>query len=186
MNRNANQPRAITLTIDDVAFLADGSGNIPDETADRLRALILCDDSDEVEFFWRMSVMPWLEELRQMARDARVELLADGLYVFRSLEHLRSMRWEQPADIFDQRLDIPYHELILMAGALAGRAAPEEKAELDRLVDRLMVALAAEIRDADFVESLVERLLEIGEAAAEAALAQVIAHYRQRRRAAGN
>ncbi len=185
MNRNDNQPRAIHLTIDDVALLADGQGNIPDETATRLKDLILFGDSDEIEFFWRTSVMPWLEELRQMARDARVELLADGLYVFRGLECLRSMRWEKPAEVFDQRLDIPYHELILMALARAGRAEKAEKIELERLAEDLSVALVAEIRDADFVEPLVDRLLEISEEVADEVLGQVIAHYRQRRRAGG-
>ncbi len=183
MTKIANGPKELALTREDVALLADGTGNIPDDTAARLQALIRCDDADEIGAFWRCSVTPWLEELSQMTEDAGVELLADGLCVFRDLERLRSLRWQQPTDVLDGRLDVPYRELIVMAGALAERAEGVERIGLERLAERLTAALGAEMLEGDNVEMLIDRLLEIGQEAADEVLGQVVARYRQRRKA---
>ncbi len=127
MNLHAKESRAFTLAKEDIALLADGTGNIPDTTATRLKPLIVCDDFSQLQRYWRDRIVPCLRELCQMARDAQVKHLADGLYVFRTLERLRSTPWERPTDVLDQWLDVPYSELILMASALAERAEAEER-----------------------------------------------------------
>ena len=129
-------PTDIALTQEDIALLADGTGNIPDDTATRLQALIRCDDRERLQRTWRR-IAAHLEDLHQMAQDAGVKLLADGLYVFRDLSRLRSEPWESASDVLDPRLEVPYPELLAMAGALADRAEGAEKAELQQLLERL-------------------------------------------------
>jgi hypothetical protein len=178
-------PEEITLTPEDVALLADGTGDVPDETAVRLQALILCDDPRRIAATWR-AIAGQLEELRRMAEDAGVELLADGLYAYRCLERLRSLPWERPADVLDLRLDVPLRELLSMTGAMIARADGAEKAELKRLFERLAAAQGEETRDDDLFEGLIERLLDVGPEAAEATLTQLEGRYRQRRQPARN
>ncbi len=141
---NAPDPSALPLTPEDVAHLADATGEFPDDTAARLQQLILCDDRERVRRTWRL-IETHREALRQMAKDAGVELLVDGVYVFRILERLRSEHWECPEDLLHHRVDVPYQELIEMAGAHAGRVAGAEKAELAQLIERLTVALGGQL-----------------------------------------
>ena len=47
-------PKTIPLTLEDVAHLADGSGEHPDDTAARLKVFIRCDDPDRVRHTWRL------------------------------------------------------------------------------------------------------------------------------------
>ncbi len=171
------------LTLEDLALIADGTGNVPDATATRLQALFSCEDPDEVEYLWRCYAAA-LADLRRMAADAGVELLADGLYVHRLLERLRTEPWDAPADLIDPRLDVPYRELIAMTRARAGRAEGEEKAELGQLVERLGAALGAQIRGDSSADLLIDRLLEVGADIAEEALDQLVGLYRDRRAAA--
>lgn len=63
------------LTLEDIATLADGTGNIPDETAESLKPLI----REDARFAEALAA------LRQMADDAGTKLAADGLDAFRSL-----------------------------------------------------------------------------------------------------
>lgn len=144
-------PEDIPLTLEDVALLADGAGNIPDDTATRLQTLIRCDDLERIERTWRW-IKAELEQLRGMADDARVELLADGLYVFRCFERLRVEPWTLPGDLLDPRLDVPYQELISMAGAFEGRAQGAEKVEMQKLIERIGAALGAQIQIEEQVE----------------------------------
>ena len=176
-------PKGIGLTLEDIALLADGTGNIPDDTAIRLQALICCNDLKLIQRTWRR-IASHLEELHEMAEYAGVELLADGLYVFRILEQLRSKTWESTSDVLDPRLDVPFQELIAMARAFADRADGHEKAELQQLGERLVIAVGDQIGGDKFVELLIDRLLEVGEEAAEEALSQLVGIYRHRRAAA--
>ncbi len=131
-------PEGIALTLEDLALLADGTGNIPDDSAVRLQTLIRCGDPARFEAAGRW-IAAQLKVLRRMAADAGVDLLADGLYVSRCLERLRSGSWCSPTDVLDPRLDVPYQELIAMAGACADRARDEEEqAELRNLIERLV------------------------------------------------
>ncbi len=175
----------IPLTPEDLALIADGTGNIPDDTAVGLQAFILsAGDSQKFERT-RQWIVAQLEELRRTAADAGVELLGDGQYVFSTLERLRAEPWKTPADLLDPRLDVPYQELIAMAGARAERARGAEKAELRQLIERLVGALGDELGGEKYVQLLIGRLLEVGEAAAEEALRQLVGIYRHRRAAAG-
>ena len=133
------EPDEIHLTIEDVAVLADGTGNIPDATAVRLRPLICCADFEHVRSTWHGLAIR-LRRLRQLAADAGVDLLADGLWVYRCLERLRSDLWLSPADVLDPRLEVPFPELISMARAFAQRTDGDEQAELLHLADRLALA----------------------------------------------
>ena len=54
--------------------------------------------------------------------------------------------------VLDPRLDVPYQELISMAGAHSGRAEGAEKAELQRLIERLARALSEQIRGEELLE----------------------------------
>ena len=141
----------IALTREDVALLADGTGNIPDGTATRLRELVRCRDLELIARTWRW-IGKQVEDLRRLAEDAGVELLADGLYVFRCLERLRSGSWRSPTEVLDPRLDVPYQELISMAGAHSDRAEGAEKAELQGLIERLASALSEQIRGEELLE----------------------------------
>ncbi len=176
-------PNDIPLTLEDLALIADGTGNIPDDTAARLQAFFNCDDSELLEAFWRWKATQ-LEELHQMAADAGVELLADGLYAHRCLERLRTEPWDTPGELFDPRLDVPFQELIAMAGVRADRAEGEEAADLRQLIERLIVALGRQVGGDEFVELLIGRLLEVGETVAEEALRQLVGRYHHRRAAA--
>ncbi len=176
-------PAGITLTLEDLAALADGNGNVPDAAAARFKTLIdSCEKPERFEAARRWMAAA-LAGLRRLAADADVKLLADGLYAFECLEKLSARSWESPSDVLDPRLDVPYRELISLAAALAERAGGEEKAELEQLVDRLMRALAAEISGEGIGEPLIDRLLEVGEEAAEEALRQLVGRYRELRAA---
>ncbi len=155
-------PQEITLTLEDVAHFADGTGDLPADTAGRLRAMILCEDSDEIEYTWRCQIAPHLEDLRRMADDAGVETLVDGLYISQWLERLRSRPWQKPEDVFHANVDVPYQELINMACALAGRAGGDERAELRLLSERLITAVDDHLGGDKIVELLFNRLVEIG------------------------
>ncbi len=145
-------PKGVPLTPEDVALLADGSGNIPDDTATRLQAVIRCTDLELIQRTWRwigtLSVV-----LRQLADDAGVELLADGLYVFRCFERLHSESGLRPGELLDPRLDVPYLELISMASAFADRGDDAERAELEQLIERLGVAWSEQIDVEEQVET---------------------------------
>ncbi len=130
----------VSLTPEDLALIADGTGNIPDDTAVRLQAFILCAGDPEEFERRRKWIVTELQELRRTAADAGVDLLGDGHYVLRTLERLRAEPWKTPADLLDPRLDVPYQELIAMAGARAERAEGEEKVELRQLIERLVGA----------------------------------------------
>ena len=125
---------AIGLTMKDIAILADGQGNIPDDTAERLAIFIRGEER----------VLGTLEQLARMAADAGVEHLADGHDTFENLSRLRQEPWESVTDVLDPRLDVPYPDLISMAGALADRAEGEEQAELRELGRRLIIERDAE------------------------------------------
>jgi len=145
MTETATDPRPQhgDLTLEDLALLADGAGNVPDATARRLQALIQCSDLEHVGETWRGFVVR-IRRLRQMAADAGTRFLADGLDAFRSLERLRSDLWVRPEDVLDPRLEVPYRELIAMARARAERARGDEKGELLDLADRLASAREGE------------------------------------------
>lgn len=146
----------IALIPEDVALLADGTGNIPDDTATRLQALIRCRDLEQIERTWSW-IGSQLGEQSRMAEDADVELLADGLYVYRCFERLRSDPSTRPGELLDPRLDVPYQELISMAGAVADRGDAAEKAEMQQLIERLGVALAEQIQAEEKLDLTVRR-----------------------------
>ncbi len=141
----ATDPTAIPLTPEDVAHLADGTGEFPDDTAARLKVFIRCDDMERVQRTWHL-IGSHLEELHRMAEDADVELLVDAIFVFRILEQLRSEAWESPGDVLHPRIEVPYPHLISLAGARAERAADAEKAELQQLRQRLLLAAGGSSR----------------------------------------
>ncbi len=147
-------PKGVALTPEDVALLADGSGNIPDDTATRLAALIRCHDLELIQRTW-LWIESLLEVLCRLSEDAGVELLEDGLYVFRCFERLRSEPWARPGELLDGRLDVPFQELISMAGAMADRAGDAEKIELQQLVERLGTALDEQIQAEEQLEPTV-------------------------------
>ncbi len=140
-SRLAPTSKTIPLTHEDVAHLADGSGEHPADTAARLKVFIRCDDLERVQHTWRL-IGSHHEELRRMAEDAGVELLVDAVFVFRILEQLRAESWKSPEDVLHPGVEVPYPPLIAMAGARAQRAGGAEKAELLRLRERLVLALA--------------------------------------------
>ncbi len=147
MAKNADDtaPAGVVLTLEDLALLADGTGNIPDDTAVRLRVLICCSDIERICETWRRQAAE-LERLRRLAAAAHVAELADGLYIFRCLERLRSSQWSSPGEVLDPRLDVPYAELISMARYFAGCAKADEQAELTHLAERLELDLARQPR----------------------------------------
>lgn len=160
------------LTLEDIAVLADGTGNVLDETAAKLKPLI-CGDERFAEA---------IAALRQMAEDAGTRLLADGLHAFRSLSRLREKAWRKPTDVLDPDLDVPFGELISMAGAMAGRAEGEEQAELQRLRERLIDAFGVELGAEKILQMMMDRLGEVEEAVAEAVLSHLLGLYRFRRK----
>ncbi len=174
---------ALDLTLEDVAHLADGTRELSEATATRLQALVRCGDLGRVQESWRL-VGSHLEALRQLAEDAGVELMVDGIYVFRIFERLRSEHWESPEELLHHGVEVPYQELISMARAHTRRAAGAERAELQQLAESLMVALGRQLGKETFVAQLIGRLLEVGEEAAEEALNQFLGLYRQRREVA--
>ena len=123
-----------TLTLEDVAILADGTGNIPDETATRLAPLIRGDE--------RFAAA--LDDLRRMAADAGTAYLADGFDAHASLERLRAEPWTHPRDVLHPDLDVPYRELVAVAAAAAGRAKGAERMTLREVQQRLERAWAAD------------------------------------------
>lgn len=163
------------LSLEDVAILADGTGNIPDDTAERLRPFIR---------ETRRLAEP-LAKLRQMAADAGTDFLADGLDTFESLRRLRARLWKRPADVLGTELDIPYNELISMAGAMAERADGEEKAELQELKQRLIAAFGDDLSRQRFFQALLFQLLSVEEDVAEVALEKLLQLYRTRRASGG-
>ncbi len=173
-------PKAIPLAYEDVAHLADGSGELPADTAARLKVFIRCDDLEQVQQTWRL-IGSHREELRRMAEDAGVELLVDAVFAFRILEQLRAEPWESPGDLLHPGIEVPYPQLISMATACAERAGSTEKAELLRLRERLVLALGNHLGGEEFVEGLIDRLLEVREEVAEEALEQLVEVYRNRR-----
>ncbi len=177
-------PQGIDLTPEDLALIVDGTGNIPDDDALRLGSLVLCQDPERFEAA-RCWMAAQIEEMRRMAADAGVELLADGLYVFGCLEQLRIEPWETPGDVLDRRLDVPYRELIAMARARADRAGDDERTEMRQLVERLGIALGTQIRGESSAHLLIDRLVEVGDEVAVEAFNQLVGLYRDRRAAAG-
>ncbi len=137
MTKTVSEP--FPLTLEDVAHLADATGELPDDTAVRLRAFIRCDDPQRFERTWHL-IRSHLEALRQMAGDAGVKMLVDAVFVFRIFERLRSEAWERPEDLLHRGVEVPYQELISMAGAHVERAEAAETAELERLIERLREA----------------------------------------------
>ncbi len=132
-------PEPFPLTLEDVAHLADATGEVPDDTAVRLRAFIRCDDPERFERTWHL-IRAHLEALRQMAADAGVEMLVDAVFVFRIFERLRSEAWQRPEGVLHRGVEVPYQELISMAGSYVERADAAETAELERLIERLREA----------------------------------------------
>ena len=164
--------KEIGLTLEDIAVLADGTGNIPDDTAVRLQPVICRDDRYAEE----------LAALRQMAEDAATELLEDGLNIFKRLARLRQRGWKKPSDVLaDPDREVPYRELIAMAGAMAGRARGAEKAELEELRERLILAYGEQLGGGKVVNELVG----LEETLAEAVLSRVVGLYRLRRKKGG-
>ncbi len=159
------------LTLEDVAALADGTGNLSDETAARLKPLVCGDEAFAED----------LAALRQMAEDAGTRLLADGLHAFRRLSRLRERFWSRPADVLGPDLDVPYGELITMAGAMAARVEGEERAGLERLRERLIVAFGVELGDDRALRLMMDRLDEVEETVAEAVLTHVLSQRKGRR-----
>ncbi len=162
------------LTLEDVAALADGTGNLPDDTAVKLKPIV-CEDESLAED---------LAALRQMAEDAGTGLLEDGLTTFKRLSRLRERAWEKPSDVLDPNQDVSIRELIAMAGAMAGRADGEEKGELEELKERLIAAFGDQLGGERVLE-MVDELLEVEEAVAEAVLGQLVGLYRLRRHDGG-
>lgn len=152
------------LTLKDIAILADGAGNISDETAERLAPYVRGDED----------LKEPLAELRQMAADAGTPLLADGLHAFEILSRLRSRIWARPSDVLDPRLDVPFDELISMTAAMAERAGDKEKTELQQMKGRHEIGRA-----------LIDRLLEVDEDVAEAAVTHLVGLCRLRRKSVG-
>ncbi len=171
------------LTPEDVAHFADASDELPDDTAVRLQAFICCDDPEQVHETWRL-IRAHLEALRQMAEDAGVELLVDAIFIFRIFEQLRSETWESPGEVLLSGIDVPYRQVISMAGAHAERAEGTERAELLRLRKRLIAALGQQLGGGELADRLIDRLLEVGEEAAEETLSHLLEVYRQRREGA--
>ena len=163
------------LTLKDIAILADGAGNIPDDTAGRLQSYIRRDED----------LKEPLARLQQMASDAGTPSLADGLHAFDNLARLRARAWKRPFDVLDPRLDVPFEELISMADAMALRTDGEEKAELLRLKDRLVAAFGEDLGRAEPGRLLIDRLLEVDGETAEAAVASLLEISRLRRRPSG-
>ena len=176
-------PTLDPLTLEDVAHFADASGELPDDTATRLQALVCCDDPEQIQDAWRLAGSH-LEALRQTARDAGVDLLEDAIFVFRIFEKLRSESWERPEEVLPHGVEVPYQPLISIVGAYAERAAGTERAELRQLRERLISALGHQLGDEAFVQQLIDRLLRVGEEAAEEILGHLMGLYRQRRRVA--
>lgn len=161
------------LTRHDVATLADGTGNISDETATRLATFI----SSDPRF------ADTLATLRQMADDAGVKYLADGLEIHQLITRLRQESWKVPRELVNPALDVPYPQLLTLTATLAERARGQEKAALTALEDRLLAAFSAEVADEPFFETLVVLLSPVGENAAEKVLARLVRHYRRLRKA---
>ncbi len=159
------------LTLEDVAILADGIGNIPDGTAERLRPLVREDERLAED----------LAALRQLADDAGVQLLEDGLNTYERLGRLRERAWEKPSEVLDPLVEVPYRELIAMAGAMAKRADGGEKAELEELRERLIAAFGDELGGVKILK-MVDELVEVEDAVAETVLGQLVGLYRLRRK----
>ena len=159
------------LTLQDIATLADGTGNITDATASRLAAYIRSDPRFNEA----------LSHFRQMAEDAGVEYLADGLEIHQIITELRQSPSKAPCDVIHPALDVPYTQLINMATALAIRASGKENTELIALTTRLIVALSDELDTDHHFTCLLDRFLSLEEQAAQETLAQLVEHYRQLR-----
>ncbi len=142
---------AIGLTLRDLAILADGTGNIPDDTARRLAPLIRHDPRVAAE----------MDQLQQMADDANVARLADGLFTFEILETLLGATWETPRDVLDPNLEIPYRELIEMSQAMARRSAESDKEPLIKIVTRLEVWYGAHVAGRDCFQRVVRLLRSV-------------------------
>ncbi len=167
-------------TVLGVAHFADASDEFPDDTAVRLQAFICCDDPEQVRQT-RRQIRAHLAALRQMAEDAGVELLVDAIFVFRIFEQLRSETWESPGEVLLPGTEAPYQQLISMACAHAERGEGTERAELLRLRKRLIAALGQQLGGGELADRLIDRLLEVGEEAAEETLSHLLKLYRQRR-----
>lgn len=87
--------------------------------------------------------------------------------------------------MLDPHLDVPFNELISMAGAMAERAEGEEKAELEELRQRLITAFGDQLGDEKILRLTMDRLIEVEEAVAEAVLGHLVGLYRRRRKNAG-
>ncbi len=159
------------LTLEDVAALADGTGNLSDETAAKLKPIVCANESFAED----------LATLRQMADDAATTLLEDGLSTFKRLARLRQRAWKKPGDVLEPDLEVPYCELAAMTGAMAERAGGEEKAELEELGERLFAAFGDQL-GGEKVLQMVDELVDLEEAVAEAVVGQLVGLYRLRRK----
>jgi len=119
-----------------------------------------------------------------MAGDAATKLLEDGLDIFKRLTLLRGRAWKKPNDVLEPDLEVPYCELIAMAGAMAERADGEERAELEELGERLFAAFGNQL-GGEKVMQMVDELVDVEEAVAEAVVGQLVGLYRLRRKQGG-
>ena len=158
------------LTLEDVAILVDGTGNIPDDTAERLAPVIATDPR----------VTAQIGELRHMAEEAGSDYLADALDAHTRFSRLQEGAWRHPTDILEPNLDVPYRELISIATLRAERARSAERAELLALKERLEIAYVEDLLAAACFRQLAERLLEVQAEVAIAALGRLAAHLEQR------
>ena len=155
------------LTLADIALLADGTGNIPDDTAARLAPLIVSDDR----------LAGHLARLRRMAEDAAAECLADGHDAHASFAVLESATWQHPTDVLDPRVDVPYRELISIAATRAARAPRAERARLSMLEQRLVQAFTEDLANGEPFHRLGGRLLEVDDATAEATARRLVERF---------
>lgn len=83
------------------------------------------------------------------------------------------------------RLDVPFDELISMVAAMAERAKGKQKAELQQLKERLVAAFGDELGRDEVGKALIDRLLEVDEDVAEAAVMHLVGLCRLRRKSTG-
>ncbi|MCP3961881.1 MAG: hypothetical protein GY719_28905 [bacterium] len=155
------------LTLADVALLADGTGNIPDDTAARLAPLIVSD----------ARLAGHLAELWRMAEESTAACLADAHDAHASFAVLESATWLHPTDVLDPRLDVPYGELLSIAAARAARAPRAERARLLMLEQRLEQIFTEDLANGEPFLRLGGRLLEVDDATAEATARRLVERF---------
>ena len=141
----------IGLTLRDLAILVDGTGNIPDETARRLAPLSRQDER----------VAENLRQLQQMADDAQVVRLEDGLTAFEILQKLRETTWKSPREVTGPDLEIPYRELIAMSKAMTRRVKVSDRKQFAKLTTRLEAWFSADLASEDCFQEVVRRLRSV-------------------------